>query len=235
LLLIDADIIVYQSVLSRGVDFLLAIDYAENSLYKILNRFPNSDYDLYLTGKNNFRKKVAEYYKAQRPKDKPRYFTELRDYLVSEWGAIVTEGNEADDEIGKRHDTHTVIVSTDKDFKTIPGNIYDFKKDEMFHVTEQQATTNFWVQCLTGDTADNIPGVKNPAKAHHKNPPNFTDNTAREYLTVENQREVVENVFKLQYGDAWEQKFDEIATLLFIQRKDTLTYKECNLLYPLHV
>ena len=232
-LLVDTDLIVY-SVLNRKTDFLLAIDSAEASLFRILARFSDADYDLYLTGKNNFRKKVASYYKAHRPTEKPRYFSDLRSYLVDEWGAIVVDEIEADDAIGIRHCEHTIVVSIDKDLKTLSGWNYNFRTDELVNISEQEAATNFWVQMLIGDASDNVPGIKNPAKAHHKNPPNFTEATAKQILLdldgTLTMRQTVEKLYESQFGNEWQEKFNEIATLLFIQRKDALTWQECNLL-----
>lgn len=236
-LLIDSDSLCYAALYSAKSDFLLAIDYAENSIYRILNRFPELDYDLYLTGKGNFRYKVADYYKANRTQPKPRFLTELKDYLVIHWGAIEVEGIEADDALGLRAEGN-ILVSIDKDLDTI-GNCtrYNYKKDQLYEVSEREAALNFWVQMLTGDSTDNVAGIKNPAKAHHKNPPNFSEATARELLEEADQycREVVEDMYQRQFGPDWVQQFDTHATLLFIQRNNELTYKDCNILYPKHV
>ena len=60
----------------------------------------------------------------------------------------------------------TIIVSSDKDMKTVPGNLYDPGKDE-FHDISEAAAEFFLTQVLAGDPVDNvrrIPGI-GPVKA----------------------------------------------------------------------
>ena len=73
---------------------------------KLLN-FPQADTSskpaLYISGKDNFREKVATIlpYKGNRdPLHKPKYYKEIREYLKDAYGAQVVDGQEADDEIG---------------------------------------------------------------------------------------------------------------------------------------
>ena len=41
----------------------------------------------------------------------------------------------------------------------VPGNHYNFVKDEFYYITEEQGLRNFYMQCLIGDRADNIKGI----------------------------------------------------------------------------
>lgn len=52
-----------------------------------------------------------------------------------------------------------VVAAVDKDLNQIPGNHYNYVKDTFYHVTEEEANKFFFEQLLTGDTADNIPGI----------------------------------------------------------------------------
>jgi 5'-3' exonuclease len=124
-----------------------------------------------------------------------------------------------------------MIVSIDKDLLTLEGMLYNYRKDEIHSTTSNSARLNFWVQMLIGDVADNVPGLKNPAKAHHKNPPNFSEATAKELLASdpENMRKTVEEVYMKQFGNEWEKVFKEHADLLFIQRKDAKNFNDCEL------
>lgn len=217
---------------TKGKDWLKVVDHIDSSIYTILDRF-GDNYKGYLTGKNNFRYQIYPAYKANR-KDvpRPKYYSAVREYLIDEWGAIVVNNMEADDAIGLEHSDDTVICSVDKDLKTIPGYFYHLNTNNLEYIDEEQAIQNYLIQLLIGDPIDNIPGLKNPAKAHHKNPPNFTEKTAKEVLegkTLPQQFEFIKDLYR--DGD----HFDTIATLLWIQRKDAKTYKECNLLYQDHV
>lgn len=61
----------------------------------------------------------------------------------------------------------SIIVSLDKDMKTIPGKFYNFGTDELITVTKDQAKYNHMYQTLIGDVADGYPGCPKygPVKA----------------------------------------------------------------------
>lgn len=129
-----------------------------------LDRF---SYQIYLTGKDNFRDKIATIrkYKGNRdPSHKPYWYKEIREYLVQKWEAGVIDGWEADDQVTMEayqfgHDTKAVtICSPDKDLRTVPGRLYNYATGETEIISEQEALINFYRQILTGDTVDNIPG-----------------------------------------------------------------------------
>lgn len=122
--------------------------------------------ELYLTGKDNFRNMLFEDYKANRKgKPKPANFEEVRKYSIKQMGAEVIDGMEADDKLAIRameleaEGKEWVIVSNDKDMLTVPGHHYDPFKEVYQVVDPHEAAFNFYCQCLTGDSADNIPGI----------------------------------------------------------------------------
>jgi hypothetical protein len=123
------------------------------------------DYELFLTGKTNFRNEVAVTvpYKGNR-KDvkKPKHLPLLREYLQTAWGASVSDGQEADDDIAIRATElgeESIIVSIDKDFMQVPGWHYNFVKKVKKHVTPEEGLRFFYKQILMGDSADNIKGI----------------------------------------------------------------------------
>ena len=122
----------------------------------------------YLTGKSNFRNQVATIkpYKGNRdPSKRPYWYAEIRSYLVSRHGAVVTHGYEADDAIAMRQwkedpeDPATIVCTIDKDLKMVPGLHYNYGKMTARHVGWNEALLCFWRQVLTGDASDNIPGL----------------------------------------------------------------------------
>lgn len=129
---------------------------------RILETTGATDYECFISGGNNFRYQVDPTYKANR-KDKPQpiYRADANAYLVTEFGAKVTDGYEADDAIGiaasRIHDF--IICSIDKDLKQIPGKHYNWRKDEFDIVSHIDAKRSFYRQLLTGDAADGIRGV----------------------------------------------------------------------------
>ena len=130
------------------------------------------DWTTYLTGKRNFRNDVAvtEKYKGNRKKEKPVHIKLLRDYLVASWNGVVSDGNEADDEIAIAATSlgdESIIVSLDKDFDQVQGWHYNFVKKNKYYIKPEEGLLNFYMQFLVGDRIDNIIGVDGigPVKA----------------------------------------------------------------------
>ena len=142
---------------------------ARQLLNKTLERVSAKDFKIYLTGKNNFRDKVATIrgYKAHRDKPaKPVHYEELKQYLIDTFDAEVVDGMEADDAMAIKQmehytnlDDYTVICSIDKDLDQVPGWHYNWNKDELYKITEDYALRYYAKQMLTGDSTDNILGI----------------------------------------------------------------------------
>jgi len=165
-LAVDADIVAYRcsfaceaepvSVLHRTIDDFLNYMAVDSGV---------SDMTLYLTGKDNFRYKVATTrpYKGNRKKStKPEHLQASRDYMVKKYKAMVVDGYEADDAIATHMtiDPQTAHCGIDKDIKQIAGWHYNFVKKEWDEVTPDEAALLLWRQVLSGDSTDNIPGLK---------------------------------------------------------------------------
>ncbi len=128
---------------------------------------------IYLSGATNFRNDLVDDYKANRDtKHKPHHYEAIKAHLKSRWEAIVTDGIEADDAMGiaqwsdmDKHgydelDADTCICTVDKDLNMIAGWHYNFRKGDLFFVDPEDADRYFFKQLLTGDTVDNIEGLK---------------------------------------------------------------------------
>jgi DNA polymerase-1 len=126
-----------------------------------------SEYKLFLTSPDNFRKHIYPEYKANRTATKPKHLQFLRDYLVESWQGTVAEKMEADDYLGINQHESSIICSIDKDLLQVPGKHYNFVKKEFYEVDEETGFRNFYTQLLTGDTSDNIKGIAGigPVKA----------------------------------------------------------------------
>lgn len=166
--LIDADIFVYRvAFASDSEPESYAIQTMVESLEDlIMFDLDVNEWELYLTGKKNFRydvAKTAPYKGNRKDKEKPKHYQALRDYLVAAWDAQVIDGMEADDAISIRATElgdDSVIVTIDKDLMMVPGWHYNFVKKQLSHVTEDEGILWFYKQMLMGDSADNIKGVK---------------------------------------------------------------------------
>lgn len=219
MLLIDGDFIVYRAC-NRRRDFIQVIEYLENFLDSIMNFAGDYTYKLFLSPSVTFRHTVASSYKATRPRLKPPFFKEARQYMVDFLRAEIGENIEADDLCGLNQAEDTVIVGEDKDLLTIPGNHIRVTRHYnppfyTLYVTQDEALRNFFVQMLCGDVSDNIKGLKNPGKAHHTKPPYFTPTTALAYLKKGyNMERLVRDLYEKQGMD-----YEQNHKLLWILRK----------------
>ena len=161
LALIDFDILVYRVGFStENEPEHVALVRMDNYIEEVLYGSQASEYEGFLTGGNNFRKKIYPAYKANRRNvPKPKHIQALRQHLIDVEGAVVSDGQEADDELGIRQTHETIICSIDKDLKQISGRHYDFVKQVHSEVTNKQGNHFLWTQVLTGDATDNIKGI----------------------------------------------------------------------------
>lgn len=171
LLLIDGDIIAYKAAASAEVatnwgngqwtlhsfepDVEVRI---EDQIHKLLEA-PVQDCVIAFTDKQNFRKDVAPYYKANRKETrKPMLLGYAKEYMSSQYNTIMYRNLEADDVLGilgtKNRDT--IIWSEDKDLLTIPAK--HWINGEVVEITEAEANYQFLYQTLIGDSTDNYKG-----------------------------------------------------------------------------
>ena len=164
--LIDADIVAFRCAAScKGDDPLeIANLRADNLMRQIIATTGAESFIPFISGTRNFRYELYPDYKANRTKEPPPHRQGVKNFLVEEWLANVSDGIEADDAIGIHHTTFKeagetpIICSIDKDFKQLSGRFYDFVKDTFFEVSEVEAERFFYKQLLLGDKSDNIPG-----------------------------------------------------------------------------
>jgi DNA polymerase-1 len=116
---------------------------------------------------SNFRKEILPTYKHQRIKTrKPILLPELRQHLRDTYKVYERPTLEGDDVLGilatseKIIEGRKIVVSIDKDMKTIPGlHLNTDKRDEgVFEVTPAEADRFHMLQTLTGDTVDGYSG-----------------------------------------------------------------------------
>lgn len=175
-IIVDADSIAHFAAWATNKDDKTVDDCYEviDMVYaNIIEDMPDNcnDIESYVGGEGNFRFDIYPEYKANRKDlEKPKYLKEAYAYLVHFWNGTVVNGIEADDMVAIRSTElgdNCIIVGIDKDLRQLAGTHYNWKKREFETITPEQAEYNFWMQMLTGDTSDNIKGVKGigPKKA----------------------------------------------------------------------
>lgn len=201
---------------------------------------------------SNFRYKIAEAmgphgvgYKAGRAA-KPHYLAFIKELLKDQYEAMEIKGFEADDALGMFSNSGTILSHIDKDidmiggcwhYNHVTGDVY-FVEDGLGHLEYNEEKRKvigrglifFYIQMLTGDSIDNIPGCKNPEKAHHKNPPNISAAEAYRLLQGVASEDVAFNqvalMYQHTYADRWVEAIQEMADLLYIVRADRLTGRQ---------
>lgn len=112
-----------------------------------------------------WRNKVMASYKFNRKRvRRPVCYVPLRAYCHETYTTFERPSLEGDDVLGILM-THPniikgdrVLVAIDKDMRTIPGEHYNYTKEDHFVITPGEAAYHHMLQTLTGDTTDGYPG-----------------------------------------------------------------------------
>lgn len=188
-ILIDGDIIAYQAAAAceQAIDWgdglwtlhadeTLAKSTVDAKIEKLLDQLGADKAIIALTDGVNWRKQILPTYKANRTDvRKPMVLPVLRQHLIENHNAYLRPTLEGDDILGilATHPTlvkgEKIVVSLDKDMKTIPGNHFNMAKPELdvFTITAEEAAYWHMTQTLTGDTTDGYSGCPGigPVKA----------------------------------------------------------------------
>jgi DNA polymerase-1 len=125
------------------------------------------------TDQPNWRMSVLPTYKRQRANvRKPLVLKPVRQWLLDKWSAVMRPTLEGDDILGifatwPGIKGEKIIVSIDKDMKTIPGLYLRTLDDDVVEISEDEADYFHMYQTLMGDATDGysgLPGV-GPKKA----------------------------------------------------------------------
>lgn len=117
----------------------------------------------------NWRNNVYPAYKANRKGRRPEFLMEAKSHLASLYPSYQRPDLEADDIMGiigtspvLWADYEKVIVSEDKDLRTVPGLLINPRDERSVprKISRVAAARFFYQQCITGDPTDNYPGAK---------------------------------------------------------------------------
>ena len=173
--LIDADIVAFKAATAteQAVDWGNGLwtlhgylsdaeAYIENYFTDLQDKLGQGDLRLYLSDRKNWRRDILPTYKANREGTrKPLMLPVICEWMQTRYLARSMPELEADDMLGIKatRDKDCIIVSEDKDLKTIPAKVFNPTKDTEPHdISEHEADYNFMFQTLTGDKTDNYSG-----------------------------------------------------------------------------
>lgn len=176
-LLIDADVVAFQCAAACetalewepghwtwNVNFTEVTNAVLSQIERIMDALEGHDYKLCLTDpKHNFRLDVLPTYKTHRKTvKKPLVLLKVKEWMVEELDGIIRPGLEGDDVMGilATHPSkrEKIIVSIDKDMKTIPCTYVRDIAQPPAEITEDEADYNHLFQTLTGDVTDGYSG-----------------------------------------------------------------------------
>jgi DNA polymerase-1 len=173
--------------------------------------------EMFLTKGKNFRYAIAKThpYKGNRTSPKPISYDMLFKELVS-MGAKVISLLEADDmvriralELGLEN---TILTFIDKDLLQIGGLSFDYGKMVFRdYISPLEADRFFWKQMLTGDTTDNIHGIKGVGKVK-------ADKLLNGCETEQEMIDVVWGQYQAHFGDDALSRMEENVGLLWLKR-----------------
>lgn len=195
LILVDGDILLYEFGFGaeykddEGNKQVRDFDHVEESIelwYSyIKTRLGCDNVQTYLTGKGNFREKLAvsHPYKDKRG-PKPFHYEAIKAWLTLHYDAHTVEGMEADDYMAYKqteclkHNVASVIASRDKDLQMVEGWHYVWqcgRQPEKLSKATKLGTLSlpkgnrkklsgdglkwFYAQCMMGDKVDTIPAL----------------------------------------------------------------------------
>jgi len=187
LLVIDADIIAYQTVLLVSVEQRHGDEWSwhvsekafkaevTDRLDELLTKLRAENLILCFGSSGNWRRQVLQTYKANRSQKKPLGYVACKEWMMEEWPSLSVPMLEADDLCGLictggltdtletldvPHTLEKILVSEDKDLRGIPGLYFSPRKpdDGIIEVSRHAADLQHLIQTLSGDATDNYKG-----------------------------------------------------------------------------
>lgn len=127
--------------------------YKHEGNYDIMLMFSSAPY---------FRSKIYPAYKINRlDKRKPIGYHAAIEWVKENYNTMTAPTLEADDLLGiygTMPNFNAVVISGDKDMRSLPCPFYNFIQDTFYDTTQEQADYWFYYQTLIGDITDNYKG-----------------------------------------------------------------------------
>lgn len=181
LAVIDADIPIYQTctavehptdwggdMWTLHADAKEARELFDNTIDEIRDLVGASKVVLCLSGSNNWRHSILPDYKANRSNTrKPVAYHAVKTYALQTYDCMLEPELEADDCVSLvatgpksrwRGCGDVVMISEDKDFKSVPGTLFNPRTGEVVRTAPAQADFFHLYQTLVGDPVDNYKG-----------------------------------------------------------------------------
>jgi len=151
------------------VDVDRVVEAATNRLLEIQEATETKDIVLYFTSGKNFRHEVHSMYKANRTGRYPPKLLECKQEMLKHFNGEICTNIEADDAVVYLKRTMPdkfVLAAVDKDvYRSVAGKHFNYYTSTKYNIgmkwvetTKEEAEIFPYIQCLTGDSTDNIRG-----------------------------------------------------------------------------
>lgn len=174
-LLIDGDLYAYRAcaaaeeeidwgddIWSLSSDLKQAKEIFREFIDSTCDNLETGSFVICLSDKDNFRKTIDPMYKGGRKKvRKPVGYSAFIKWIQETYRWYREPLLEADDILGilgTAPGHNTIMVSDDKDLKSIPGKLYRPMSGEFHNIKQSDADLWFYTQTLTGDVTDGYSG-----------------------------------------------------------------------------
>lgn len=216
---IDADSMLYRIAATTNSDSQAQSTF-DLALKAVMRDTNSSKGYVAVKGKGNFRHDITDDYKANRNKYEmdPKVKDLLNNLYEYCWATdcVPSDGCEADDLVSIWATEATeagdswVIAHVDKDIDMIPGWHWNFNKQNLYHIDEETGHYLLCKQLLTGDSSDNIQGLKG-----------IGPKTAEKILDGVDQSDmmdVVRSTWRDKHPREWKEKLDLCFNLIYMRR-----------------
>jgi len=174
-LLIDGDLYLYRAcaaaeeeidwgddIWSLMTDLKEAKKIFQTFIDQICDELDTGNFIIALSDKSNFRHEIEPTYKGGRKKvRKPVGYKAMKSWIKDTYRWVQTPMLEADDVLGicgSAPGHNVIMVSDDKDLKSIPGKLYRPMSLEFLETSVAEADRFFLKQALMGDVTDGYSG-----------------------------------------------------------------------------
>ena len=211
--IIDGDIVAFISAAQEPDNVDAAIERA-NALMEDIRECTFSDtMALYIKGDGNFRYDYSDY-KANRTGTRPGTLEDVRDHLANHEFGYRAHGAEADDYVVahahrlRQEGKPYIIATIDKDLRQMPGLHYNIRSQQIDEVTEEMADMFYYQQCITGDSADGIAGIRGIG-------PKKSSKLLEQDKPLP---QIVAEAWQAAHPEDWEERLEKCWNLVYMRR-----------------
>jgi 5'-3' exonuclease len=161
LAILDLESDMYVKLYKEDKTFEEIVEVMDKSIRNLFYYTGCTHYIGFLTTKS-FRYDIFPEYKGTRKKEKPKFYYELKQYLIDNYSFVSIEGYEADDLCAscvrwcKQSNIEYVVCNIDFDLDQLDGDHFNYNKTMYYNVSKFEAMYNLATQMFVSQSGDNI-------------------------------------------------------------------------------